>query len=181
MGAFDNIDTVSIQFSNAKIDHAAGDTIILDTIFDDTRNHIKTDAFSNIRLAIISILTHGCLRTTDTSRITTFANGHVPLYFKNKHGLRRGIRDNSKIMQVFKEFNKDPEHEDFGIYIDCDALFYHPNFDGYNFDDISNDPKDIPSPTAPGTPSTNPMMTTPILCKILLPCLQSFYINFRKL
>jgi hypothetical protein len=84
----------------------------------------------------------------------------MPLYFKNKEGLRRGIRDNSKIIQVIKEFNNDPENEDFVIYVDCNALFYHPNFDGYNFDDITNDPKDM---------------------QILLLCPQSFYTNFQKL
>jgi hypothetical protein len=41
MGIFDDIDTVSIQFSNAKINHVAGDTITLDAIFDNTRNTIS--------------------------------------------------------------------------------------------------------------------------------------------
>jgi hypothetical protein len=149
MGVYDDIDTISIQFSNKKIDRIAGDTINLATIFDALQDNILNDAIDNIRKAIIAILEYGCFRTTDTSRIPTLVNNHMPLYFKNKQGLRRGIRDNSKLIQVLKEFNKDAEDDDFVIYVDCDALFLHPEFDEYNLDHISNDSKAFPTSTTP--------------------------------
>jgi hypothetical protein len=57
MGTFEDINTISIQFSNAKIDHTARDTITLDTIFDALQDNIKTDVFDNIGKVIKKCVT----------------------------------------------------------------------------------------------------------------------------
>jgi hypothetical protein len=97
----------------------------------------------------------------------------MPLYFKNKQGLCCSICDHSKLTQVLTEFNKDPQDQDFVIYVDCAALFYHPDFDAYNFDHVSNDKMDLPAPIAvPGTYRSPSPMTptahTPSLLPIFL-------------
>jgi hypothetical protein len=44
VGTFDSITTISLCFSNEKIDRIAGDSISLDTLFDADRNTVNTDA-----------------------------------------------------------------------------------------------------------------------------------------
>ena len=91
MGFFDNITTISLRFSDDKIDRIAGDSIPLDTIFDADRNTVNTDALDLIRIEITSLLTQACTRTTNEPRIDILVNNHMPLYFINTRGSRRGL------------------------------------------------------------------------------------------
>jgi hypothetical protein len=146
MSLLDHIHTISIRFSNPTIDNIAGDSIPLDTIFDLKQDDVKPDAFASLRYEIITALEQGYTRTTDNTRIAFMVNNHMPFYFKTKTGLRRTIRDTSKLLMIVREFNTDPQ-ADFVIHVACEGLSFHPEPDAYNFDHISHDKMDFPSPT----------------------------------
>jgi hypothetical protein len=164
MGVFDAITTVSLYFTNDKIDCIAGDIIPLDSTFDlPGQDTIKGQALDNIRTEITLILTHAFVCTTTPSRIDRIVMNNMPLYIKNKKGSCRGLRDLKKLQESLQEFVIDPDDGEFIIHIDCGALFSHPILDGYNFDHISNNrnafpgPPTVPtfaSPVPVGTPST---------------------------
>jgi hypothetical protein len=157
MGLFDQIETISLCFSNDNIDHIAGDTISLHTILDSwcgthccqnqhpwqplqqDNNH----AHSGLYLYCHSISDqHHCQESRTichyTSRTTS---DHVVASW------HRGIRDLMKLINTLKEFIKDPDNTKFIIHIDCGSLYYHPDLDEYNFDHISTDK--FSNPTSP--------------------------------
>jgi hypothetical protein len=145
MSKYNNIDTISIAFNNAKIDQIAGDIIPLDSIFDLKRKNFLIDSFDNIRQDIIILLTYACHCTTEFDRIDNIVNHHMTLYYKNQKGMRRGLHEISQLLITLKEFKKEANDQNFVIYIDYNTLFYHPEFDQYNFDHVSHDRKDFPS------------------------------------
>jgi hypothetical protein len=158
MGVFDAITTVSLRFTNDKIDRIAGDTIPLDSIFDmPGQDTIKAPALDNIRTEITLILTHAFIRTDTPTRIDRIVTNNMPLYVTNKNRSRRGLRDLKKLQETLQEFIADTNDGEFIIYIDCGALFTHPEPDEYNFDHISDD-----RTAFPGTPAAAPAFSSSV-------------------
>jgi hypothetical protein len=158
MGIFDAITTVSLRFTNDKIDRIAGDTIPLDSIFEmPGQDTLEGQALDNIRTEITLTLTHAFVRTTTPSRIDRIVTNNMPLYIKNNKGSHRGLWDLKKLQESLQEFVLSPADGEFIIYVDCGALFSHPVLDEYNFDHISEDRNAFPT-----GPSTVPTLSTPV-------------------
>jgi hypothetical protein len=88
MGIYDDLATISLRFSNEKIERIAGDTIAINTILDTTKDKIHSDALDNIRHEIITIINQAFTRTVTSSRIDVIVNNHMPLCIKNVNGSR---------------------------------------------------------------------------------------------
>ena len=145
MDIYDKVAKISLVFTHDKLNRIAGDTISLDNMFDAKRDLVNIHALDSLRFEISASLTRACIRTTDTARLDIIVNTHMPLFFKNHNGSIRGLRDNSKISDALIEFVKNPNDGEFIIYIDCGSLFFHPDYDEYDFGHVGTDKKDFPN------------------------------------
>jgi hypothetical protein len=142
---WDTVDSIAFRFTDSRLHLHCSDTVDI-TVILKANKQLKDDPIDLLRDLIYYTIEKSCVNTQDTSRIKLIASA-LPLTWASPVGTKTKLTSATKVLRTLNTVVK--HHlNDFVIDINCANLYYDTDYNGTNWDHVSN----LPFPFVPIPP-----------------------------
>jgi hypothetical protein len=134
---WDSVDSIAFRFSDRTLHAQCSDSFEIGAIL---KNHklLKIDPIDVIRELIYDLIESSCVNTTVLSRIRVIAR-NLPLTWASLTGTNTKLTSTAKLVRTLNNIAA-IDDQDLIIDVNCTALYFHPDFNGTNWDHVSEEP-----------------------------------------
>ena len=140
---WDSVHTIAFRFSEPTLHAQCSDSFEIGAILK-TDKLLKIEPIDVIRELIYDLIESSCVNTTMPSRIHVIAR-KLPLTWASLTGTNTKLTSTAKLVRTLNNIALTPLQE-FIVDVNCTALYFHSDFNGTDWDHVSEDINEFPPP-----------------------------------